>query len=258
MKPNPLQVLILITGTLLCGLFSGCSGSSSGNPNPSISEKTDPNLYVSGYIVPVNSNSSAIGSHNYYGWVIIDDVTTGSPVPITDATVTINGQPAIFSTTYGEYVLPSITGSYNVGSTFTVAISHPRVVLTRTLTVPTTVVPATYTINPLFDNTSNKILQNITYTITPTTSWANFGCIFAYLYGTGTTTPVGYYYYTSLTTGAQFTSSNLSLGTPPVLSQNVSFAAWSVDKLDLVGFNATSPSRLRVWAPNGTTIAQNF
>jgi hypothetical protein len=70
-------------------------------------------------------------------------------VPITDVNVTINGQTADYNTTYGNYYLPSITGNFGEGSVFTVTISHPRVVLTRTLTVPTSTVPSTFTFDPL-------------------------------------------------------------------------------------------------------------
>ena len=252
-KNYTLRFSVLIVVILLSGLFSGCGSSTS-----TVSEKSDPELSVSGYIMPINFHSSAIGSHNYYGWIIIDDVSSGSGVPITDANVTINGQIAAYSTTYGFYYLPSIAGTFDVGSTFTVTINHPRVTLTRTLIVPTSTVPAAFTFYPLFDNLTNKTVQNTTYTITPTSAWSNFGCIIAYLYGTGTNISEGYNYWATLSTGAQFTSSNLSFGTPAVLSQNISFAAWSEDKVDLEGFNSTTLNRLRVWAPNGTTIAHNF
>ena len=251
MENNSPRPSVLVAGMLLCGLLLGCA---SGTTNP----RSDPELHISGYILPINFLSSAIGSNNYYGTVTIDDVSGDSAVHIADASVTINGQTAAFSTTYGNYFLSSITGTFDTGSTFTVKISHPRVVLTETLTVPTSTVPASFTFNPLFDNGSNNTVQNTTYTITPTSAWSNFGSIIAYLYGTGTATIEGDYSYSSLATGAQFTSSNLSYGTPPVLSQNISFAAWSMDKIELEGFNAATPSRMRVWAPYGSTIAQNF
>jgi hypothetical protein len=253
MENNSLRPSVLVASMLLCGLLLGCG---SGTATPS----SDPGLYISGYIMPINLHSSAIGSNNYYGWVIIDDVSGDSAVHVADAIVTINGQTAAFDTTYGNYLVNSITGTFNTGSTFTVKISHPRVALTETLTVPTSTIPASFTFNPLFDNDSNKTVQNTTYTITPTSAWSNFGSIIAYLYGTGTATREAYCYYSGLATGAQFSSTNLSYGTPAVLSQNISFAAWSEDQIDLegFGFNGTSYSRMRVWAPYGSTIGQNF
>ena len=242
---------VFVASILLSGLFLGCG---SGTTSPS----SDPGLHISGFILPINFLSSAIGSTNYYGSVAIDDVSGDSAVHITDAIVTINGQTAAFDTTYGGYLLSSITGTFNTGATFTVKISHPRLALTETLTVPVSTVPASFTFNPLFDNSPNNAVQNTTYTVTPTSAWSNFGSIIAYLYGAGTATVEGYYSYSSLATGAQFTSSNLSYGTPPVLSQNISFAAWSMDKIELEGFNAATPSRIRVFAPYGSTIAQNF
>jgi hypothetical protein len=253
MENNSLRPPVLVASILLCGLLFGCG---SGTTSPS----SDPELYISGFVLPINFLSSAIGSNNYYGTVYIEDVSSGSPVSVTDANVTINGQTAPFNTTYGYYLLLSITGTFNTGSTFTVKITHPRVALTETLTVPTSTLPASFTFNPLFDNGPNNTVQDATYTITPTSAWSNFGSIIAYLYGTGTATVEAYSYASGMATGAQFASSNLSYGTPPVLSQNISFAAWSMDKIDLegFGFNATFPSRMRVWAPYGSTIAQNF
>jgi len=251
MENNSPRLLVLVASILLGGIPVGCG---SGTTSP----RSDPGLYIGGYIMPINLRTSAIGSNNYYGIVIIDDVSSGSAVHITDASVTINGQTAAFDATYGNYYLPSITGTFNTGSKFTVKISHPRVVLTDAVTVPASTVPASFTFDPLFDNGLNKIVQDTTYTVTPTSAWTNFGSIIAYLYGTGTATSQGSYYYSTLATGAQIPSASLSYGTPPVLSQNISFAAWNMDKIDLEGLNATTPSRLRVWAPYGFTIAQNF
>ncbi|GFO53994.1 hypothetical protein GMSM_10010 [Geomonas sp. Red276] len=60
--------------------------------------------------------------------------------------------------------------------------------------------------------------------------------------------------------GAQFTGTHLILPSTGTVSQYISFAAWNMDKTDLPGFDVVSstPSRLRIWAPSGTTIAQNF
>jgi hypothetical protein len=251
MENHSPRLFVLVARMLLCGILVGCG---SGTTSP----RSDPGLYISGYIMPINFKTSAIGSNNYYGIIIIDDVTGSSAVHIADANVTINGQTAAFDATYGNYYLPFIAGTFNTGSTFTVKISHPRVVLTDAVTVPASTVPASFTFDPLFDNGLNKTVQDTTYTVTPTNAWTNFGSIIAYLYGTGTAASLGSYYYSTLATGAQLTSANLSYGTPPFLSQNISFAAWNMDKIDLDGFNATTPRRMRVWAPYGSTIAQNF
>jgi len=250
-----MRLFIMILG-LSCTILGGCGGGDSGGQ--AVTEKTDSSLYVSGTIQPANFLTSTIGSHIYNASFSIEDVSSGTSVPVSDATVSINGQVIPYNSTSGYYVLSALDGSYSTGSTFTVTISHPRVALTRTLTVPATTVPAMYDFSPAFDNGNNKTVQNVSYTVTPTSSWTNYGVVVAYLYETGTTSPVTGKGLLSLTTGATFSTAMLSYGSPAVLSQNISFGAWNMDKIDLQGFSSTNINRLRVMAPSGTPIAQNF
>ncbi len=249
--------LLIITG---CG---GSSGSNSSNATTAVAETPDSTFYISMYISPVTfaqASLTATSSSTYCARVSInntDGTTLGALV--TDAIVTVNGQ-SIPYTTFLQAYYDALSGLYGSGDSITVTIAHPRIgAMTRVLTIPTSTVPASYTINPSFSAGS---VVSPPYTISADTAWTKYGAIAALLFDSAQNFHGEYYWLSISGTGSvTFTSQNLTYGgTGGILAPSVQFVAWSMDKLDLTGYGSvgTSPSRIRICAPNGAPITKNF
>jgi hypothetical protein len=177
--------------------------------------------------------------------------------------VTVNGQTIPYDSTYAQYDLgdTAITGTYSVGSTLSVVISHTNMTtVTQTLTVPTATLPnpANFTFSPALSVATTP--SNCT--VTPPSAWPVYGSIWALLYSNATTYSNYYSGDASLTgnNGYTFKLSSFQYGSPTVTAQYVIFTAWTQDKADLsaYGTNGSSPSRLRVFAPDGCRIGNNL
>jgi hypothetical protein len=186
-----------------------------------------------------------------------DGITLGALV--TDAVVTVDGQSIPYTVSQKAYY-NALSGSYGSGDSITVTIAHPRIgTMTRVFTIPTSTVPTSYTINPSFSIGSTV---SPPYKISADTAWTKYGAIAALLFDSSQNYQ-GENYWSSLsgTDSATFTLQNLTYGgTGGTLASYVQFVAWSMDKLDLTGYGyvGTTPSRIRVYAPNGVSIAKNF
>ena len=262
--PKTTVVSFLIVVIALFMTF-GCSNSSSGGGGTN-----DASFYVAGYIHPTTfpvttSKSSALGgtgptvtSCQYYAVVHVNSDNNGTAgSAYSDAMVTVNG----FNIPYysaGPYYNATLPGTYSVGSTFAVVISHSGMdTISETLTVPASTLPNTYTITPA---PNAGVVQP--YALSPGSAWPRFGTFAALLYdGSGTPVYQNYYYETSLTgiTGYTFTTSNLTYG-GSTFAPNIKFASWTEDKIDPPGYgmSGSSPTRLRVFATDGMLIGGTF
>jgi hypothetical protein len=240
-------------------LLAGCSGSSTSTPP----ETPDSTFFISAFIFPVTFPESPLtetASITYCARVSLnntDGTTIGAKV--TDAAVTVNGESIPYTSFLGQYY-GVLDGSYGTGSVITVTIVHPRIgMMIREITIPAANVPASFTISPSFSSGTSVYPP---YAVYPASSWMKFGSIAAILYDSQKNVQ-GVSYFTSIsgTGGATFTNQNLTYGgSTGTLAAYVQFAAYSMDKFDLdaYGFVGSTPSRIRVFAPNGSSIGSNL
>jgi len=191
--------------------------------------------------------------------VYVDSDNNGTAgTAYSDATVTVNGVAIPYDSTNLDYHA-TLPGTYTVGGTFAVVVSHAGMdTISETLTVPASNLPNAYTITP---TPAAGTVQP--YSVSPGSAWPYFGTFAALLYDGSTPTPKyqAYFYETSLsgTTGYTFTTTNLTYG-GSTFAANIKFAAWTEDKVDPPGYgrNSSSPTRLRVWATDGMLIGGTF
>lgn len=246
-------------------VLTACGGDGNDSPAPaSVAETPDNTLFISAYIMPVTFPQSPLvsTSSTTYGVRVYLNDTDGTTLgeKVTDATVTVNGQSIPYTSFLGQYY-SVLNGSYGAGSNLSVTITHPRIgTLTRELAVPSADVPGSFTIEPSFSIGSSVAPP---YTITPGSPWADFGCIAALLFASGQNY-LSYVSWMSLegTHSVTFTSENLTSGSggKDLYVPYIQFVAWSMDKMDLDSYGkvGSSPSRIRVFAPNGSLIGSNF
>lgn len=173
--------------------------------------------------------------------------------------MTVNGV-AIPYTAYLGFYYGVLNGSYGVGSIISVTIAHPRIgTMTREIAIPPADVPASFSISPSF---SAGDPVSPPYTVSPASAWTKFGAIDALLYDSQENYQ-GFSSSSSIpgTGGTTFATQNLTYGgSSGVLAPYIQFAAFSMDKIDLDGYGIVNriPSRIRVFAPYGSSIGSNF
>lgn len=256
-----MKKLILFAVLLSISVILLTSWSCSSNSNPS--ETPDSTLAISVFVFPATYPEDALtatSSTAYCARISLNDTDgTTSGAKVDDAVVAVNGT-AIPYTSYLGFYYGVLDGSYGAGSIITVTIVHPRIgTMTREIAIPAAEVPAVFTISPSF---SAGYSVSPPYAVSPASAWTKFGAIAALLYDSGKNYQ-GFSYSSSMsgTGGATFAGQNLTYGgSSGILASYIQFVAFSMDKIDLAGYGIVGniPSRIRVFAPYGSSIGSNL